>query len=179
MLTSTSKEVKETPLQEVNMTTPTPEDAELAVTLARPTLDALIDSGIAKRPHLAICILRLDNTTNETSLLGSFEIGEKAEWNHPYDEIAARKAKLSARTYRDTGWIVQNADQLLNESDKPMWPGGVYVCLDSVEVAVGVSGVDAEIDETIARAIAVIIVGLVKHRFMSNGEPWPHLSKEG
>lgn len=127
-------------------------------------IEAALGSGLTKRDALHVVVLnpgvRFDDPVlYENAVLAERSFGDRASWEHPYDQIAHAKAKLSWRTGLDTHVALQLRPDLIGKGDV-VYRGGV--CFNGIVVAC--SGVEAEYDEMFARWIAAAIYGLAARR---------------
>ena len=92
--------------------------------------------------------------------LASKDFGTRSKWQYPFNKIARKKAALSARTGLDSRIVQQTRPELLRPSDVIYW-GSVI----KGDIIVAGSGVQAYLDETVARMTMDIVLGLLQDGF--------------
>lgn len=145
-----------------------------AVELVWPAIEKMIETGVAKRPHFYIVVRDPTNAATESrhTILLEVPYGNFGEWEYPYGKFALGKSLVAFRCRHDNGYILDHNPTEMREGD-PLFRGGVFMKDDEIEVVVGVSGVDEEIDEGIARMIGSMIIALVKLRGEKPANPFP------
>ncbi len=143
----------------------TEEVASKAVALV---VDGLIEPMMqrdeVRRPHLHIVVLDPTITlaggyTFEDAILYEWSIGPTGDWQHPYREIARKKAEQTWRTGLPSRVVQQLAPHLYVEEDT-LFAGSV----NHLGIIVACSGVEDYFDEGFAMAIAAMLWALVKQR---------------
>lgn len=134
-----------------------------------------LSSDLTKRNTLHVVVLdpavRFDDPVlYENAVLAEKSFGNRETWEHPYDERAHAKAKLSWRTALDIHVVLQFRPDLLQEKDV-LYRGGIWFN----GAAVACSGVEAEYGEMFARWIAAAIYGVAARRLeevRASGQPF-------
>lgn len=133
--------------------------ANKALERSRPTIEQILVHN-AKREDLYITIGRRDEN-------GSFwriardTFGNVNEWDHDYEEIATKKAALTARTGLSSREVQLLHPELLQPGDTSFW-GSVI----SGDVIVAASGVEPYIDEACAKIALAIGLMLIEHKIV-------------
>ncbi len=77
---------------------------------------------------------------------------KRGDWKRSYDAYAYSKASLANEHKMNTSQLVNEQPALMNEGDI-IYAGGVWLH----GIAVGVSGIESQLDETIAKIVAELI----------------------
>lgn len=144
--------------------------ARKAVDLTIPSLDAMAEQGVIKRPHRYIVVMsgstNLKSTAHELWAdphvsIYEFPFGDRAEWTGDYGRIARSKAMLTHFHRMPTQIIQERCPYLLEEGDTTYF-GSAYA--DGLTVAC--SGVEPWFDEMISwwvlSAIRALSIDAVK-----------------
>lgn len=137
----------------------TPQMVSLAINTALPTIHEMQETKIAKRFHGHITVSTIDEWGGDATRLGSYSLGVRGNWLHPYKEIAENKEGISLRTGLTTREVHEDYPELIVEGDVP-WKGTAVN--KKYKIVVAFSGVDEYIDEAIAEIVLAIIVGLIR-----------------
>lgn len=134
---------------------------EESIKIVLPAIKNAMETGVLKRKHLSICVL---NPKNE-SVLFQHNIGDRAKWEDPFNELAKSKARIAKREKKDVSYVRERKPWML-ESGDTIWSGGVYF----QGLVVGVSGVEEYFDEMIAKWIIHTIKALCIAKFLKEKE---------
>lgn len=154
----------------------TPQIARNAIHHALPTIRSMMNDGTAKRHDL--CIFIVDPEFGET--LASEILGNTKAYEYPYEDFAKKKAAFSVRTRSNGGWAMVHQPSLIEDEDKvngEFYPGGVFIDQDGIQLVVGTSGVQAELDEGISRLIGYLAIALAK--LDHHTSPWGEANEAG
>lgn len=114
----------------------------------------------AMRTHLSVVIGRRNpNGSFQRIIVKNF--GYAAVYEHDYQEIASKKAELSARTGLSSREVQLLHPELLQYGDTCFF--GSVICGD---IVVAASGVEAYFDEACAKIVLTIILALIEHKIV-------------
>ena len=130
----------------------TKELVDLAITLATPTINTLMEGGITKRNHLQIVAGSLNDGVLSTA---KFEDG--IPWEHKYGPVAMSKFNLTVKWKMPTRLIQQTMPEVLGDEGTTIWWGS---WIDK-QIVCACSGVQPWMDEMISKIIIDIIRGLL------------------
>lgn len=135
--------------------------ANRAIDLAVPFIKGLIKDDLAKRRNCHIVVLNRGEISFGSPYgdmyLAERSFGNRAKWEHPYDDIACNKAHVSNRTGLSTREVQMMRQDLLEPGDT-VYFGSVVLG----DIVVACSGFDAEVDELIAMTILKTIVTIME-----------------
>lgn len=137
----------------------TEEMAREAVRLAFPSMEAAMDSGLAKRRDGHIVISKQEAYSKQWKTVWEYSLGDPDNWEHPYGQVARSKDEISRRTGLSSREVQQMHPELA-------WPDDtIYYgnCIGS-GIIVSFSGVDAYIDEVFATIIHQLCLGLIQQK---------------
>ncbi len=138
----------------------TEEMAERAIKLARPSIEAMMEDGIAKRTdgYLVVGWLK-PHVPLPPNVLSSLAFGDPAGWEHDYAAIAARKYnitdeyRLSTRDVHD--WYPEDVPHLPTP-----YKGSAFN--KEYGLIVAYSGADEHVDEGIADMVMGAFLAIVR-----------------
>lgn len=133
--------------------------AATALQRASSTIEALLERD-AKRTHLSVVIGRR-NPNGSFQRISFKNFGYVPEYEHDYQEIASKKAELSARTGLSSREVQLMHPELLQYGDTCFF--GSVICGD---IVVAASGIEAYFDEACAKIVLAIILGLIEHKIV-------------
>jgi hypothetical protein len=134
--------------------------AKRAIDVARPSIERVLnDRGLAKRyaGHLRVSS-KLDGIW---SLLATHDFGKRSEWEHPYEDHAASKERISQRT----GLSSREAHALYPELIIPtdtVYDGSTISPGKTIVVAY--SGVESYFDELFTKWVLAGCLALIDHK---------------
>lgn len=123
-----------------------------AIEMALPTIQIMMNHGVAKRHHLQIYAGGV-----KESVIVSKSLGDTKDWENQYDEVAMSKFKLTQEHKMSTRDIQQKKPNVLGVPGTTIWWGS---WIES-DIVVACSGVQPWIDELISKIIVDIILGLM------------------
>jgi hypothetical protein len=132
-----------------------PEDLTEAISNALGAIEPLIRE-IARWPHVDAQAYAVVITTTTGDLLSQLIVSDhpREEWAAPFDDVARRKAALSARTGLPARAVFQDRPDLLQPGDA-RWFGSAVDLGRGLIVAA--SGGPADVDDLIARTVLELI----------------------
>ncbi|MBI4100906.1 hypothetical protein HY441_00330 [Candidatus Microgenomates bacterium] len=125
-----------------------------AVAGALPLIESMMELRVVNRSHLYIVVGTVDG-----AVLYMESVGDHAEWEHPYDDIARSKFRITCQTGMPSRLVQEIHPELVPEAETVYWgswiDGGVVVAC---------SGVEPWFDEAFAKTICALCVALIKAR---------------
>jgi hypothetical protein len=151
-----------------------------AAETAEQSLLFMLNNGLAKRDHFHVIILNPNYEYERTpkitprnlsdgAILYEKSWGDVNEWKHDYKFYARAKALTARRHQMPTGKLMDTDRVLLLERDDAHVAGGVY----EHGLAVGASGVEACLDESIAWNFLNFTIGYAnqyKDQYFADGK---------
>jgi hypothetical protein len=142
-------------------------EAKKAVDLALPSIRKAMRTGVFKRSHLHIVVLKigipydpaLDFVRNV--ILYERSLG-KENWKYPYKIYARRKAHLSWRTGLPSLDVVSRYPHLLQKGDVKFGGSAVFK-----GIIVAASGVQSHFDESSSYCVAATLNGIAIERMQA------------
>lgn len=153
---------------------------ELAREAVGLVVSAIANAGIvfAKRSdgHLVILDPHVSRDV-EPRILYEMSFGNPKRWEHPYDEIARAKARLSFRTGQNTRIVATEEPWLFREGDTKYV--GSVVSGPSNLLVVAFSGAEDYVDEMYSHWVAAAIQAVCRRAYHNlpaeNNFPWGDL----
>lgn len=133
----------------------------VAIYAAEAVFTALQEVDALKRDALAVRALLInDHEGPEHAITEIFGERDKSKWDHPFDEIAAGKERITARTLEPSRVIQTQKQHLLRGNDVKFWGNAID---DDRTIIVSCSGVQPWIDELISQIIVSTYLALVEN----------------
>lgn len=131
--------------------------ARQAIELVLPVLALMTEQGIVKRRDMHIVVLDPTHTGRfeDSAILCEHQVGDVRKWEHSYDAIALKKAKMSFEHRLPSQVIVEQVPYLLEGGDTKYFGNA---CQDGLIVAA--SGVEPWFDQMVSEMIVAVIRGL-------------------
>ncbi len=146
-----------------------------AFVLVRPAILALLrgydelPAGPAKRNHLHVIMALRNGQGGECLWEESFNDDEP--WEHPYDNIAHGKQRITDRTGLPSRTVQLMERHLLRRGDVKFWGNAIRG-----PRMVSASGVQAYFDELVSRMVLDAWCALIEHHFANQGDKDPQSS---
>jgi hypothetical protein len=131
--------------------------AERAIDLSLPFIEGLMADGLAKRTDGYLIVSRVEQFGDGFVPLVNRSFGDPATWEHPYREVATSKNEISCRTGLTSREVQLLHPELIAPGDTIYYGSAV-----SKTIVVAFSGVDAYIDELIAKVVLATSLALVQ-----------------
>jgi len=147
------------------------------IALLAETVDLWVARGFLHRNHGCIVVMdprlpyRGDAEEFSKAIFIALRLGNVDAWEHPYDDIALAKAKLSWRTGFSTREVIELYPHLLEEGDV-RWAGGIVFN----GWVVAYSGDKAYLDEAVAYTQAAMLTAGARSFLNSLLEEHPDIS---
>lgn len=141
----------------------TPEAATIgtkAIAVMRPSIELMMAHCLVKRTHLYIMVAEIAPEFSSGYILRAYEsFGYPSDWEHPYDEIARGKTRISARTGLSSREVHTMRPHLLVPGDVKYWGNAI-----GPPFIVSCSGVEPWFDEAISNAVLGLCKALTQRR---------------
>jgi hypothetical protein len=138
--------------------------AELALDMASPMIDGLIEFEVISRGELCV-IVALGDGNGLFDVLRTKRVGVPEEWEEDYEAIATGKIKMMAETGLNSRVAVLLHPALTSQGDVIWWGG---VTRDNIIVAC--SGVQPYFDEAISQTVLSLILAIIEDKVESSRE---------
>ncbi len=135
------------------------EMAQRAIELALPSIEAMMNGGIAKRKHGYLIIGTIDQDAPGPVLAASWAFGYPSEWEHPYGNIALDKYLITNEYGMSTREVHDKYPEKVGSLRTP-YKGSDFD--KEYGLIVAYSGADDYIDEVIAGVVLKILIGLIR-----------------
>ena len=132
--------------------------ADLALDMASPMIDGLIEFEVINRGELCV-IVGIRDQNGQLDVLSTKRVGDRQDWQEDYEKIAYFKARKMAETGLNSREAVLLHPALTSSGDGIHWGG---VTRDNVIVAC--SGVQPYFDEAISQAVLSLCLAIIEDK---------------